>query len=59
MALLKDVLSSVSSIQVVQYLSNVAEHDKDKIRIASMKTLVELLDIYCTDADFITLGVRK
>lgn len=59
MGLIKAVLTSVSSLQVVQYLSSVAEHDKDKIRVAAMKTLVELLTVYCTDPDFIHVGVKK
>ncbi len=59
MNLLKSIFASVSSLQVVQYLSSVAEHDKDKIRVSALKTIVELLDNYCADSDFLQVGVKK
>jgi hypothetical protein len=59
MALLTGVLSTVSSVQVVQYLCSVAEFDKDKARISAIKVLIEMTDHYCSDPDFLISGVKK
>ncbi len=59
LSLLMGILSSVSSIEVIQYLSAVAEHDQDKIRIAALKTLTEMMSRFCSDPDFINSGVKK
>lgn len=59
MTLLMGVLSSLSSVQVIQYLCNIAEHEKDKTRIAAIKTLIEMTGDFCSDPDFLISGVKK
>lgn len=46
-------------MQAVQYLSTVMDHDVDKLKIAAMKTLMEMLQELCSDSDFLITGVKK
>jgi hypothetical protein len=59
MVLLKVVLASLSPLQVVQYLCNIAEHDCEKLKISALKTMDSLLITYCADPDFVAAGVKK
>lgn len=57
--LVKSLLKNSSPIQVAQYLSHVSETDTDKIRIAALKILAELMEEYCHDPEILTHVVKK
>jgi hypothetical protein len=59
MIMVKSVLKSLSPVQVAQYLANITEHDVEKMRIAALKVILELLDDYCENPEIIQQVVKK
>lgn len=57
--ILKSLLLTLSQIQVAQYLTHVSEHDVEKLRLASLKMLMELIPDYCQDSDTLQQVVKK
>jgi hypothetical protein len=59
MTMVKSVLKSLSPVQVAQYLAGIAEHDVEKMRIAALKVILELLGDYCENPEIIQQVVKK
>jgi hypothetical protein len=59
MDMIKSLLKTISPIQVAQYFVHVSEHDVDKLRIAALKVLHELVEEYCKDSELFNIVVRK
>ena len=53
------LLKTTSPIQVAQYLSQVSEVDSEKIRLAAMKVLMELMEVYCQEMELLAQVVKK
>lgn len=57
--LLQKIFELLSPVEVMNYLSNSALYDQDKVRIASLRMILELLNSYSKDPDFINLIFKK
>jgi hypothetical protein len=57
--LLRLLFDTVSPLQVAQYLSHTALHEKDKLRHTALKFLADVMPVFCADHDAVISISKK
>jgi hypothetical protein len=57
--LLNALFASQSPVQVAQFMCNITAHDKEQIRVTTLKMLAETMDQYCVSTDYIAAITKK